>query len=377
MIIQSPRNSSAGLHAFYGGAPSMPPLVGRQNQITNSIDYGVDDKRDLLKNLLKAIAIEKPELGPDGRLSDKSLKKLLDSDPSLKKSLKEILESTAQSLRKFIEMLNAVTRPDDGQIPSPGPRPSPGPSPGPGPGPRPSPGPGPSPGPRPGPGPRPDRGEVVSNKPRSRGQNTEDYHPDRTEKGHVKTANEITTGFVQGAEGNCATISAIKAAMKVMGPDPKDVYKSVTEANGGYDIVQKDGKQIHLGKDELAQAKKAANFNGDDKELMKNAIFMYAVSAKRAQMENNDGVANRSFGHALRSLNDGEYSSEGLKRLGLTDFIRTVPVSALRAGETGTIDVPRERHAMAVMDGRLERWGRRGEAPTEGHAIVVSKERLR
>jgi len=43
---------------------------------------------------------------------------------------------------------------------------------------------------------------------------------------------------------------------------------------------------------------------------------MYAASAKRAQMENNDGTAGRSFMAAMKSLNNGEYSREGLDRLG-------------------------------------------------------------
>lgn len=156
--------------------------------------------------------------------------------------------------------------------------------------------------------------------------------------------------------------------MMKFGADPKDIYKSVEKTDDGYKVIQEDGKRVDLSDAELDQAKQAANFNGDDKELIKNATFMFAVSAKRAQMEGNDGAT--TFAGGLNSLNNGDYSEAGLKRLGLGEFIRPTNAAELAAGEIGTID--RDGHAVAVMDGKEELWGREGGAPITGNATKLT-----
>ncbi len=103
------------------------------------------------------------------------------------------------------------------------------------------------------------------------------------------------------------------------GQKPADVFKEVKEAGDGYDVTMRDGMKVHLSKDELEQATANSKIKGDDPEMMKDANFMYAVSAKRAQMENNDGTAAQSFAKALETLKDGEDGNEGLMRLGLKD----------------------------------------------------------
>lgn len=182
----------------------------------------------------------------------------------------------------------------------------------------------------------------------------------------------IWSGFRQGPDGNCVTVSAIKAAMYQFGQSPTDIFKEVKKTERGYHVVMRDDVTVNLTDRELAEGARGAKFVGADKEMLKDAQFLFAISAKRAQDENNDGRAARSFGAAIRSLNDGEDErgpGEGLKRLGLSKHMKRVPVRELAKGQLGMCN--RARHSVAVINGREELWGRQGKAPTHGDAIAL------
>lgn len=237
-----------------------------------------------------------------------------------------------------------------------------------------APSPAPTPAPSPGGGGRggPDRGgfgpsESMSNKPITEGAKHFNYKPDNSNPG--KKPDNIWSGFSQGPDGNCVTVSAIKAAMMQYGQKPTDVFKEVRATAQGYDVTMRDGFKLSLSKDELKQAATHARFKGDDPAMMTDANFMYAASAKRAQMENNDGTAGRSFQNAMNSLNDGEISREGLDRLGLKGRYRPATDADLRSSKVGTVEY--DGHSMAVIDGRIELWGRRGGVPQSGIATVL------
>ncbi|WP_177445801.1 hypothetical protein [Pseudomonas sp. ICMP 460] len=215
--------------------------------------------------------------------------------------------------------------------------------------------------------------ESMSNKPFTQGANHANYTPDKSDPGKKpgmgKEAGNIWTGFKQGPDGNCTTVSAIKAAMMKFGQKPTDVFKDVKEAGDGYDVQMRDGFQLHLSKGELQVAAQQARFLGDDPAMMTDANFLYAASAKRAQMENNDGTASASFLQATVTLNDGEYGRESLERLGLKNHYRTSSSSELANGALGVVDFG--GHSMAVVGGRLELWGSRGGRPQEGNAYAL------
>ncbi len=186
--------------------------------------------------------------------------------------------------------------------------------------------------------------------------------------------NNIWNGFRQGSKGNCVTVSAIKAAMAKFGQSPTDIYKSVEKVADGYKVVMRDGFALTLKKSELDSAIRGADFVPmSDREMLKDAHFLFACSAKRAQIENNDGFASRSFDAAIRSLNDREDESgpgEGLKRLGLKDHMKHV--SARDFADKSLIGmVNRRGHSVAVVDGSEEYYGRRGGRPTGGQAIAL------
>lgn len=216
--------------------------------------------------------------------------------------------------------------------------------------------------------------ESMSNKPITEGAKYHDYRPDKSVRG--KKPDNIWSGFSQGYEGNCTTVSSIKAAMQHFGQDPKDVFKNVELKGNTYEVEMHDGFKLKLTKDELRMAAREARFKGDDPTLMTNANFMYAASAKRAQMEGNSGSpgendrnATRSFKDALISLNDGEHSREGLHRLGLKDHYRPGFQSDFARGMVGTYET--NAHSMAVIGNRKELWGGRGGAPGPGIYTVL------
>lgn len=214
----------------------------------------------------------------------------------------------------------------------------------------------------------------VSNKPLTKGADYYNYIPDQSnpgkKPGKKSEPGNIWSGFSQGADGNCVTVSAIKAAMMQFGSKPTDVYRSVKETSKGYEVVMRDSNQVYtLTKAELKQAAAQARFKGDDPAMITSANFMYAMSAKRAQIERNDGISGRDYGEALRSLNDGEVSREGLDRLGLKYNYRPAFASDFANNMVGTVEYG--GHSMAVIDNQIELWGRRGGQPQEGIRTVL------
>ncbi|WP_460069683.1 hypothetical protein [Pseudomonas sp. H2_E05] len=114
--------------------------------------------------------------------------------------------------------------------------------------------------------------------------------------------NNIWSGFRQGPDGNCVTVSAIKAAMYRFGQSPTDIFKEVRKTGDLYHIVMRDDFRLNLTERELAEGARAAKFTGSDQEMLKDARFLFAASAKRAQMENNDRTASSSYQAAVREF---------------------------------------------------------------------------
>lgn len=166
---------------------------------------------------------------------------------------------------------------------------------------------------------------------------------------------DIWRGFYQGVEGNCVTVSAIKAAMMKYGQSPRGIYKNITETRDGYTVTMRDSSKVSLTHAELKTAREHSNFKGTDAGLLKDANFLYAVSAKRAQMENHEFRAGESFEAAMSTLNDGETPGDALRRLGLFAFTRSSSVQALADGATGTL--ANFMHSVVVVDGAFDDYG--------------------
>ncbi|WWG78146.1 hypothetical protein VRC34_15395 [Pseudomonas poae] len=167
--------------------------------------------------------------------------------------------------------------------------------------------------------------------------------------------------------------------MMRFGQKPADIFREVSLEGDGYKVVMRDGRWFHLSKAELAHAARRSDFKGTDPAMLADAHFLYAASAKRAQLENNDGYAWSSFDDALTSLNDGEGAAEGLERLGLRYHIQLTSVHHLARGQLGvvthgvSINGKVEGHSLAVINGREEVWGRQGwYPPTNVYATALA-----
>lgn len=171
------------------------------------------------------------------------------------------------------------------------------------------------------------------------------------------TPAQIWDGFYQGAEGNCVTVSAIKAAIIRFWQDPQGIYKRIEVTQDGFEVVMRDSFKLQLTHDEMLQAAAASNFYGSDAQLLNYANFLYAVSAKRAHLENNDFRAGHSYAAALETLNDGEFPGEALKRLGLFGYMRESTVEELVRGAIGTL--ADNGHSVVVINGQLDDYGRK------------------
>ena len=168
---------------------------------------------------------------------------------------------------------------------------------------------------------------------------------------------DIWSGFYQGANGNCATVSAIKAAMMRFGQKPQDILRSVTARPGGVEVSMRDGYSLTLTHEELAKARQVSQLTGADPVLLEDANFLYAVSAKRAQLENNDFRARQSFEVAMQTLNDGDFPGNALRRLGLFAYVRESSAQELAKGAIGTL--AGNGHSVAVIDGALDLFGKK------------------
>ena len=184
----------------------------------------------------------------------------------------------------------------------------------------------------------------------------------------------IWSGFRQGPGGNCATVATIKAAMHTFGQSPTDIYREVRRLDGGYRVTMRDNYTLTLTDRELAVASRASQFIGPDKGMLKDAHFLFAVSAKRAHEENNDTTAGESFDAGVESLNDGEDEEkpgEGFLRLGLIHYMKNVSVRELAEGHVGVSN--RRGHSVAVINGLEEIWGRPGAEPRRGEAVALKR----
>ncbi len=350
--------SAAGIYGAGGGRAVPIGIVARGESAPVTPVAQMIAAKQLLNELFDAQQTGKNQTVQDTRDKLNRLREQL-GDEKFKTILNTLIEEANQPFLEFLKRLLRALFPEDDDDVAP-PLPSPGGSGGRRVNPR-------------------DFGgsEPMTNKPFSEGARHFDYKPDHSNPGKRpgvgKGDGNIWSGFKQGPDGNCVTVSAIKAAMMKFGQKPTDVFKDVRQAGDGYDVKMRDGFELHLSKDELKQAARYAQFQGDDPAMMTDANFMYAASAKRAQKEgngfdDNTNTAKQSFAHAMQSLNNGEMGWEALNRLGLNGFYRSSSSAELASGKLGVVDYG--GHSMAVIEGSIELWGRRGGAPRPGNAYT-------
>ncbi|OZO03432.1 hypothetical protein B7453_16555 [Pseudomonas sp. IB20] len=174
---------------------------------------------------------------------------------------------------------------------------------------------------------------------------------------------DVWLGLSEGEGSNSGVLAGIKAAMMRFGQSPRGVYSSVREHPMGCEVVMRDGYKVMITKDELAKAKDVADFRGTDPGMIKDAVFMYAVTAKREQERiKHAGISyarrhlSDPFEAAMQQLNDNFWAHKALAALGLTGNVRQVPVSELEAkGGIGVVTVGYD--AMLMSKGYVDMYG--------------------
>lgn len=137
------------------------------------------------------------------------------------------------------------------------------------------------------------------------------------------SATELIEGCHQYGAGNCVAIAAIKASLMAFGT--RNVFESVTPGENAVTVKMRDGKQYELSFDEWEQARQQAAFKGDNRDLYERMVFMYAIMAKRAQVERNDELKDPTYAQALNSLSNGEDFWEGPIWLGINHYVINGP----------------------------------------------------
>jgi hypothetical protein len=167
------------------------------------------------------------------------------------------------------------------------------------------------------------------------------------------TCDRLIRGFYQGAAGNCASIAIIKAALMAFGDRP--ILRSVHETAEGYVAVMRDSdREYRLAREEVDASRGLSRFQGEDRELLDHAIFLFTAMAKRAQMEGNDGRSGMTFAEAAGTLNDGEYWLRGPQWLGLDRFVVQGPNRRLPASSAAKRFL--EQHAAGIGKDWAHTW---------------------
>ncbi len=168
-------------------------------------------------------------------------------------------------------------------------------------------------------------------------------YPALSKKKKGERPTDVWAGVMYGTKNNEPALSAIKAAMMKYGQSPLGVFSSVVRSDSGYKVVMRDGFELHLTLKEIARAKVFSGFqhgpNPEDGGMYKDVAFMYAASAKRAQLEHVGGTPN-SFMDGLNTLCSNQDPATSLKQLGLEGVMRlTTWPALLQSGGIGVVKI--------------------------------------
>ncbi len=152
---------------------------------------------------------------------------------------------------------------------------------------------------------------------------------------------DLVGGWAQTQEGNCSAVAMIKAGMDRHG---NRLFDSVTPHGDGVRVRMKDGVEVSLTGQELAQARMAANFSGPQNGVKTYAEVAYAAMAKRAQLEGHEGA--QTFPQALYALANGDDPINSARFLGLKNNIRPVDPRTL-SGQDSVVGW-NGRHALFI-----------------------------
>jgi hypothetical protein len=139
------------------------------------------------------------------------------------------------------------------------------------------------------------------------------------------TADEAIITFTPEKVDNHACVGAIKVAMTTYGQSPSQVFRTVAQTpDGGFDVTMRDGTTVHLTRAEIALASEKSGFvSTPNTPMMRDATFIYAAMAKRAQVEANASLEHdhsgfsMTYSMALDTIGMAEVAKKCFQWLGL------------------------------------------------------------
>ncbi|WP_330213188.1 hypothetical protein [Pseudomonas sp. Z18(2022)] len=162
-------------------------------------------------------------------------------------------------------------------------------------------------------------------------------YPGFSNKKVGEVPDNIWNGVMFGLLSNESTLAVIKAAMMKYGQSPLGIYKSVEITSKGYDIVMRDGFKLSLTFQEVGHARLASKYSYSDMGMGRDVAFLYAVSTKRAQIENKYGDTEKGHDQAIQFMNARLDPMLGFKLLGLEGDLRPTTYEKLMKGGVGIV----------------------------------------
>ena len=131
------------------------------------------------------------------------------------------------------------------------------------------------------------------------------------------TTVELIEGFSQGEANNCASIAAIKAAMKAFG----GVHQVVAELHEQGDVILaklRDGSRVIVSREEFDDARELSAFKHTSDGLLAHAHLLYAIMGNSYAQRELGGDTGDNCQRALKTLSmSGLYWSDAIDYLGL------------------------------------------------------------
>ena len=174
----------------------------------------------------------------------------------------------------------------------------------------------------------------------------------------------------QGTTGREEHVAAVKLAMATFGQSPGGVFKEVVKAGDGYDVMMRDNFTLHITREELQLAARAAKFSGGDEGMVKDAQFLFGVMSKRQHMElerekatdpfmslyGNDSAyhAHRTYPGVLAAAGEGIAVDRALSYLGLKEHLQVIDAGALGARVGVPLDKGAGNKNGAIFEGTME-----------------------
>lgn len=176
----------------------------------------------------------------------------------------------------------------------------------------------------------------------------------------IKSFRQGTVDLASG--GNCASIGLIKAAIEVFGVN--QVFQ-LTQETGTYQVTFKNNTSVSFTERELQRTVEAAGFiaqQAEDpmKQPLYDSIFAYAklcfcAMVKHTMLIGEAGDGKGNFEEALTALNDGAYSPNIHRLLGLEEHARgpKTLMSATGGGMIGWL----KAHTVYISHGQFDYYG--------------------